>query len=90
LIVRLEEAESKIKDWLEKEEEARSLAIANAQKKLNAYKEETAAAVKEANDKRRARIDSARAIFLSLMLLFHLGLLTGKMIFHQEKVNGRI
>ena len=61
LILQLEEAESKIKDWLEKEEEARSLAIANAQKKLNAYKEETASAVKEANDKRRARIDSARA-----------------------------
>jgi hypothetical protein len=60
LIVKLEEAESKIKDWLEKEEKARALAIVNAQKKLNAYKEETAAAVKEANDKRRARIDSAR------------------------------
>ena len=60
LVSQLKEAESSIKDWLEKEEAVRSEAIANAKNELASYKKNTAEAVKRANDKRNTRIQTAK------------------------------
>ena len=60
LVSQLKEAESSIKDWLEKEEAVRFEAIASAKNELASYKKNTAEAVKRANDKRNTRIQTAK------------------------------
>jgi WD40 repeat protein len=60
LVSQLKEAEFSIKDWLEKEEAARAEAITQAKNELASYKQHTADAVKQANDKRNARIQATK------------------------------
>ena len=57
---KLENAESKIKDWLLGQEKKRNDAIAEALKDLESYKVETADAVKKANDTRNQKIAKAK------------------------------
>ena len=61
LTAKLEKAESKIKDWLKKEEADRAVNISRAKDQLEDYREKTAADVKAANDQRHARIKAAQA-----------------------------
>ena len=60
LIKKLEAAELEIKDWLHVQEEKRNQAIAKARNDVEAYKIQTAEAVKQASDARNARINKAK------------------------------
>ena len=60
LIEKLEAAEFEIKDWLQDEEKKRGDAIAKAHNELDAYKTQTAEAVRKANEVRNDRISKAK------------------------------
>ena len=60
LLKKLENAESKIKDWLQRQEKKRNEAIAEALKELESYKAVTAEAFKKANDTRNHKIAKAK------------------------------
>lgn len=60
LLKNLENAESKIKDWLQRQEKKRNDAIAEALKELESYKAETADAFNKANATRNHKIAKAK------------------------------
>lgn len=60
LVAQLKEAESSVKSWLEKMEKARADGINQAKGQLANYKQKTEEMVKMANEKRNARIKTAK------------------------------